>query len=306
MTSRANLFFGILACTSLLWSSAVSSQSIESSCLNTQSALDYWRPIRATADSPEHSANQLSRELVSCLNSANSELRDGIGYELFTYWLRNDKLSTESKTILLQSLSSNLQQGGDDRSLSRSFSALVLSEVMRADNQSSFMSQQDRLDLLNLAVTALSNESDFRGLVEGIGWVHPIAHLADVLWRFSLHSALDEEQARLIFSGVRSKAGPAAVSYTFNEGDRLARPIAILIRRQALPADEFVAWLANFDTPESMDSWSDAFASVEGMAELHNTKLFIRALSDQLLDLEIDVKIQAKLDELVKGLTSLV
>ncbi|MBT3532193.1 MAG: DUF2785 domain-containing protein [Gammaproteobacteria bacterium] len=311
MTYRSNtsvykLLLGLLSCSCLLWASAASSQSDQSSCLDTAAALDYWRPIHATADNENHATNQLARELIHCLGSADSELRDGISYDLLTYWLRSEKISTETSSFLLQTLSPNLEESYSDQTLLRSFSALILGELMRADNLNSFMSEQDRLELLRTSVIALDNESDFRGLVEDIGWVHLIAHLADVLWRFSLHSALDEEQSRLILTGIRSKAGPTAAGYGFNEGDRLARSVTILIRRQALPTEEFVAWLESFDAPTSMNAWPDAFSSIEGMTELNNSKQFIRALSDQLQGQDIDPAIQSKLEELIDLFNTLV
>jgi hypothetical protein len=62
-------------------------------------------------------------------------------------------------------------------------------------------------------------------------------------------------------------------------------------------------WLRAFESPQSMDAWSDAFSSREGMAELHNTKLFMRALSDQLAGEETSPQITEPLDALVNGLT---
>ena len=55
-----------------------------------------------------------------------------------------------------------------------------------------------------------------------------------------------------------------------------------------------------------MDNWSDAFASPQGMAELHNTKLFLRALADQLDSSVVDPLISAPLAELVQGFTQLI
>ncbi|MBT6056909.1 MAG: hypothetical protein HOG51_02635, partial [Gammaproteobacteria bacterium] len=88
--------------------------------------------------------------------------------------------------------------------------------------------------------------------------------------------------------------------------DRLARSVTILIRRQALPTEEFVAWLESFDAPTSMNAWPDAFSSIEGMTELNNSKQFIRALSDQLQGQDIDPAIQSKLEELIDLFNTLV
>ena len=172
--------------------------------------------------------------------------------------------------------------------LRRSFSALTLAEIMRSDSITPFMDEAARQDLLDAAIAALEGESDFRGLDAEIGWVHPVAHMADLLWRFALHSETTPEQARSILGAVDSKIAPISVSYSFNEGDRLARVVSTMIRRDLVEAEAIARWLEGFQKPRSMVRWSDAFQSPAGMAELHNTKQFLRALSDQLSEDEID------------------
>jgi hypothetical protein len=55
-----------------------------------------------------------------------------------------------------------------------------------------------------------------------------------------------------------------------------------------------------------MERWSDAFRSPEGMTELHNTKQFMRALSDQLTATDVADSISEALAALVQGFTQLI
>jgi hypothetical protein len=275
-------------------------------CLDTDAALEYWRPLKETATSKEHYADSLAPELVSCLGSTDAELRDRIGYELFTYWLREDKLSKVTRLTLLDALTEQLGDPSPDAALSRSFSALILAELMRADSNDSFMTAGQRQALLDSTVQAIDHETDFRGIDAELGWVHPIAHMADLLWRFALHPAITAEQSETLLAAVRSKVAPTEVSYAFNEGDRLARVVAVIIRRELIAAEDIAAWIGEFESPNSMDKWSQAFQSPAGMAELHNTKQFLRALSDQLAGVEIDQQISAVLESLVGGFTQLI
>ena len=55
-----------------------------------------------------------------------------------------------------------------------------------------------------------------------------------------------------------------------------------------------------------MNTWTDAFLTRAGMAELHNTKLFLRALSDQLQGADIDPAVSQAIDQLVQGFTQLI
>ena len=290
----------------LSWAiSLTSTASVQSpDCLDASAALDYWRPIAAAADSAD--ADALAEPLLQCLNSPNPELRDNIGYGLFSTWLRNAQISVDRKQFLLQQLSANLSSATRELSLQRSFSALIISELLRADAIDAFMTATQREQLLQASVQALRDEQDFRGFEDELGWVHPIAHLADVLWRFSLHPALSEDQAALILIAIGNKVSAAENFYHFNEGDRLARPIAILLRRDALSSTAWLNWFADFSMPKSVNAWPEAFGSTRGLTELHNTKLFIRTLSDQLQGVELDNAVQEKLDELVALFSELV
>lgn len=275
-------------------------------CLDTGAALEFWRPLREQATEADLPADTLALELVGCLASPDPELRDRIGYELFTFWLRQGKLKDDTRAALLTNLQARLSESGEAAVLSRSFSALVLAELLRSDATSPFMSATEREQLLKAAAGALETETDFRGLDEQLGWVHPVAHTADLLWRFALHPATTRAQAELLLTAVRARVAPAEVAYAFNESDRLARVVSTLIRRELLEPAVVTEWLASFSRPQSGERWSSAFQSVAGMRELHNTKQFLRALSDQLAGDDIDAGIATELNELVGGFTLLI
>jgi hypothetical protein len=296
----------LVAATVLFFGLANTTSAANIDCLDTDAALTYWRPVREAASTTEQPVDTLALEVVSCLGSPNRELRDRIAYELLTYWLRQEKISTEVRRKLLQDLSIRVADSTPESTLSRSFSALILSEIMRSDSISPFMNSGERQVLLETTIAAIADETDFRGLDEDLGWVHPVAHMADLLWRFALHDETTSVQAKRILDGVRSKVAPTSAAYSFNEGDRLARAVTILIRRELLAPEEFVLWIEQFSSPRSMEKWTDAFLSPAGMAELHNTKLFLRALADQLNDAGVDAAVTEALDGLVQGFTELI
>ncbi len=297
----------IVSLAAIIVSSSVSiSNATGVDCLDTNAALAYWRPIRQAPEATSSSVDGLALELISCLGSPNPELRDQIGYELYVEWLRNDRLSDATRQKLLVDLSMRMRQSGNEFSLSRSFAALILAELMRSDTNNAFMSAAQRQVLLNDATEALQREQDFRGLIADIGWVHPVAHVSDLLWRFALHPKTTPAQANAVLTAVRSKVAPAITSYTFNESDRLARVVSTLIRRQLLDVEITAVWLESFSAPSTMEKWSDAFRTPAGMAELHNTKQFLRALADQLATTNVAVAISAPLAALVQGFTELI
>lgn len=272
-------------------------------CAATAENLAFWQEVYGSREDTRLVADALAHELLPCLGAANSELRDTYGYGLYTYWLRSDRLSVETRTFLLHALTDNLDA---PNSLLRSFSALILSELLRADAMESFISADARRVLFDATRLALAAENDFRGLDAELGWVHPIAHMADVLWRFALLPAFSAEEARGILELVRARAATDETAFHNNEGDRLARVMAVLIRTEVLGEREIVTWLAGFEQRLDGEAWGTAFASPEGMTELHNTKLLIRALSDQLEGVELPATITTTLQNLTRLFVDLV
>jgi hypothetical protein len=182
-----------------------------------------------------------------------------------------------------------------DAVFSRSFSALVLSELMRSDVQAAFMQDADRSRLLDLAIHAFLNETDFRGLDPDLGWIHPLAHQSDLLWRFALHPRTTAPQAERILDALRARLMSAAAPFIFNEGDRMARVAATLLATGKPGESEILEWLNSFESPGSMSTWEDAFRTPRGMVELHNSKQFLRALNDQVLGLDLSNTVAARL-----------
>jgi hypothetical protein len=288
------------------WLCAASTAAAAPDCFDTPAALAYWQPIREQAAEFDVRGDELAPELIGCLGSPDPRLRDSIGSELYARWLRKENLSDATRRALLGALGERLSAAAPEAVLSRSFSALILAELMRSDAIAPFMDETERQTLLGAAADAIENESDFRGLDADLGWVHPVAHMADLLWRFALHPATTPAQARELLDAVRSKVATDATAYAFNEPDRLARAVSTLIARELLPADEIAEWIDSFASPASMGRWSDAFRTPAGMAELHNTKLFLRALSDQLDGAEVDSAVAETLASLVQGFTQLI
>jgi hypothetical protein len=244
-------------------------------------------------------ANVLAPQLLPCLGSPDSELRDSIAYETLTAWLRTGRLDDNTRRVLLDELSQRISTAPDDRLsdtvFSRSFSALVLSELMRSDARSAFMQDEDRSRLLALAIQAFLNETDFRGLDPELGWIHPLAHQSDLLWRFALHPETTAPQAERILDALRMRLTSADAPFNFNEGDRMARVAAMLFATEKLGQTEALDWLNSFESPGSMSAWQDAFQTPRGMIELHNSKQFLRALNDQLLGLDLNPAVTGRL-----------
>lgn len=261
------------------------SDALTPQCPSDRESLERWRAVRQSALEAE--ADRLALELAECLASRSPELRDRIAYEVLTYWLRQEKLKAETVAALREKLIPWLARGGgeagSDAAIVRAFSALVLSELVRHDTIHGAWPPEQIASSLKSALAAFTAERDYRGLVPEIGWIHCVAHEADLLWRLVLHpktSGADHAATLEALSGQIGRLGLPA--YTHNEGDRLSRVASAVVARGELPAADVSAWITSVGQPGSLESWRAAFLTPDGMAQLHNVKSFLRALRQQL------------------------
>jgi hypothetical protein len=293
VSSRLAVHLFPLLCLAL--SSAVGAQpaappkkfSASSGC--APSDMAFWRSLKERKGVPEpgQSVEALAPVLVSCLGSTDPELRDGVAYELLTSWMRSGALSDEAlrplTVTLVGQLSDGLGQTGKDTVFRRAFSALVLSEVMRRDNLKPFLSPEAFNQVLTSATHYLESERDLRGFSDKQGWAHGVAHAADLLWRFAMSPRLEQPGLEQLLQAVATKAAPPEHAYIHNESDRLARAVVFILRRGLVPPASFARWLEAVTIPQGMKSWDEAFRSEAGLARLHNTKQFVRALHSMLV-----------------------
>lgn len=177
----------------------------------------------------------LALGLLGCLSSADSGLRDGIAYEALTQWLRGDQLDVAMRRKLRNRLYAMLKED-DAQGFGRPFAALVLAEVARTDRITPWMTDKERVAMVEAAAGYLESVQDYRGYDNTEGWRHGVAHGSDWLMQLSLNPALERAQLERILAAIASQAVPvSAHPYVFGEPGRLARARAV--HRQARSVD---------------------------------------------------------------------
>ncbi len=252
-----------------------------STCASDDQNIERWRAVRESAKDAD--ANTLAVELAECLASRNPELRDRISYEVLTYWLRQDKLDAKTVEALRDKLVPWLSRGdgeaGTDDAIARAFSALILSELIRHDSIHHQWTSQDISSTLTATLNMFPKERDYRGLDSELGWIHCIAHAGDLLWRLALHPGTSGKQHAQILDALTTQINRLGLPpYTHNEGDRLARVVGAIAARDMLPEARLSEWITVLGQPGALETWGAAFSTPGGMAQLHNVKLFLRAL----------------------------
>lgn len=228
----------------------------------------------------------LALALLGCLSDPDPVLRDGIGFEALSTWLRADALDAATRLAAYDQLLPVLASGSaDPNGFAQPFAALVLSELARADRKSPFLSPAQRAALIEAGAAYLESVRDYRGFDAREGWRHGVAHGADLLLQLAVNPVLDKAQLDRIFAAVASQVAPPGEQfYVYGEPARLARPLLYGALRGLHSEAVWKAWFETLASPAPMKSWREAFMSNEGLARRHNIRSFLLSVYSEIRD----------------------
>ena len=250
----------------------------------------FWISIKENkfALPEEHSVLTLTDELFSYIGSTDPELRDTIGLEVFYNWLTQGLYSLDDLRGFTIRLVANLENGiGELESVSvfqRSFSALWLANIISYDNETQVLEKEDIQPIFDAALAYFAAERDLRGNVPIKGWVHAIAHAADLLCALAISLHTDADDHMKILECIASKLRTTTQGiFRYNEDSRIAQPAKRIFMRNLVTLDQIKDWLEFLS-----GDWNGAWQSEERTRAYNNGRNFLRALYWYILTREKD------------------
>lgn len=245
---------------------------------------DFWRDLPGNdfAVPAGSSVAELTPMLLDLLGSADAELRDEVAYYTLATWVERDHYTAPELRDIAYRLAANFAVGigetGTPSVLLRSFSALLLTEAIARDSESSFLDATEVHQLLDRSLVYLAAEQDIRGYVDGLGWAHAGAHIADLLAAFARHPHVRLEQLARIVEGIAAKVkAPSDFVFMDDEDERLAAAVLDVLDRQLLPVVAVGAWAEGIAKPQHRD-WTTSFREPRENVARQNARNFLRTL----------------------------
>ncbi|MEZ0581184.1 DUF2785 domain-containing protein [Nocardioides sp. MH1] len=245
-----------------------------------------WRHVSA-ADfrvPPERRLADLTEELTELLGTPDSEQRE-LALAVLCTWVERgvyDDLLPGLGDGIATGLLTGLGERDTDSVFRRSFSALVVAEVIDRDSRRPRVNRAKVHEWGDRLATWFLMERDERGYVEGHGWAHAIAHGADALGALarSPHCGPGELLVVLDVIGDRvTRKNPATVWYS-GEADRLAMTTLHVLRRGLVPDELVEPWLERI--ADAARPRRDATDGEDVYRQTGNAAAFLRALYLQL------------------------
>ena len=131
------------------------------------------------------------------------------------------------------------------------------------------------MQTLDQLVNYCESEKDFRSFVEGKGWAHAPAHVADALDSCVRNRFAGLEESSRVWQAMTNMLDRAPHVFDAEEDERLATVGISMIELKKVPQDTFYVWLNNIKMPDEY-------------AKRVNYKHFIRSLFMRLKTKEVE------------------
>jgi len=207
----------------------------------------------------DRSVDELVAELAGMLRSPDPTVRDRQAYAILATWIGRGVFSDHQLRALGDAM---VPRFGDSEVQVRTFAPLILDAIVSAGVfEASWVPPFERWYVA---------EEDLRGYDAKLGWLHAVAHGADLLGTLGLHSAV--EPVQMLRLGIGRLLTPTGHVLRDMEDDRLGYALAATLTRTELTDADATEWL---------DPALRAFSNppAEGIApEVTNTIRTLRAL----------------------------
>lgn len=223
---------------------------------------------------------QLTQQLRFCLAVKDPEIRDGVAYQAYFSWLRNDKITGAELQALFTKFSSELNAGlPHQQGVYLPFVALVYSEIVRVDRVAPYLSNEQRVQAVRTISKYITEIDDYRGFDEEVGYRHAVAHSADVVLQMALNQSINGKQIENLANAIGVQVNPNSMHfYRYGEPERIARAIGYSMIRDEIKIEFWQDWLQSIASPKPFASWAEVFSSNMGLAKRNNTRQFLTNL----------------------------
>ena len=260
-------------------------QAIAANGYGVPQNVDYW---------------QTSVEMLAHLGAIDPELRDDLIYTTCVKWAGADLYTPDQyRAILNTALDQEhaffgLGERDTDSVFTRSFSMLLAVLPIYKHRLTPFLTPHEIRAALDRTLDAFTHEVDLRGYVEVKGWVHAVAHTADLLDEFAQCEEIDRDGLLRILEAIKAKLLATDVVFIAEEDERLAYAVLSLFGRGVLLERDLEPWIKAFAPIERVGEWR---------ARHINVKHFLRSLYFQAKYRHLAEWVCAPIDETLFAIT---
>ncbi len=162
----------------------------------------------------------------------------------------------------------------DPNNFAQPFAALILAEVVRVDRIAPYLTEKQRQNVINTATHYMISIDDYRGFDDTAGWLHAVAHSADLFLQLALNKQITASQLKQLLEAISMQVvAKDAHFYHCGEPKRLALPTIYIVLTGKLTQHDISQFFDSIVDPAPFKDWQSVYNSNLGLAKLHNSRI---------------------------------
>jgi hypothetical protein len=183
---------------------------------------------------------ELADELLDALCSPDPALRDEQAYPVLAAWIMAGRLDGQLTGLGEQVIGLLAHP----QIQARTFAALILAVAVHRDTAAAVLETETVRRWTERFADWWLAETDLRGWDDKLGWLHAVAHGADMIGELGLSPRLGgDDLARLLDLACSRLLAPTSYVFAHQEDDRVALAMATVLTRSELTAGAATGWL---------------------------------------------------------------
>ncbi|AIO19590.1 hypothetical protein KQ51_01716 [Candidatus Izimaplasma bacterium HR1] len=229
---------------------------------------------------------ELTTELLENIGDKNNEIRDGLIYPCLAHLLYDKHFDEATLTTFLYSLFSEKHLFFDidnkigNSVLTRSFSSLQIVILLHVHKRDKIFKEDTIRELFKIYLDYFKKEKHLEGYNKEVGWLHSIAHSADVFDQFFTLEYFKQEEIKLMLEAILLKLHNRDYYFSHDEDERMVVGITKAIKRNLLSKEYLIDWVERFSTYEKNGDYPEMYFIT------NNIKNFLRSLYFAILEEE--------------------
>ncbi len=234
----------------------------------------------------DHNAFELVYQLLPDIGHPDPEIRDGLMYPALAHLLHDKHLNEEQLTAVLDKLIGpeylmfDLENIVPNSVLIRSFTVLQLVILVYVHNRDQVIDPRYIDKLYNQFMLYFQQETILLGYEEHTGFLHAIAHSADLFAQLFQVKHFDETKFKAMFTLIQSKYKIDHYYYSHDEDERMINAVVKALETDKLDDVFLTNWVTQVATYTKPTDFPAAYYMK------NNVRNFLRSLYFRLQKLE--------------------
>lgn len=201
---------------------------------------------------------QLLKKLLKNIGDHDPTIRDQLIYSNLAHLLHDNHFDAQRLNDVLTTLMSDdylffdMENLDEYSVLKRSFSLLQIAILLYVGHRDHIFTPEVVVEVYNTMLSYMKQETIFSGYDFEVGWMHSLAHTADVLAQLVLYPEINEQMMETIFYEIANLFMNERDSFVSDEDERMVTALMNALDRKVLSNKTVIAWvnsLGDYERP---------------------------------------------------------